>query len=66
MPSFCKKIAKNGGQVQVNTTLKTDYLILGDYPDKTTNQKKAEKYNLRDDVFIDILIEDELIETLRQ
>lgn len=66
LPRFCKKIAKNGGKIQVNTTLKTDYLILGEYPDKTTNHKKAEKNNLRDDVFIDILTEDELIEFLRK
>jgi DNA polymerase-3 subunit epsilon len=65
LPSLCKKIAKNGGKVQANTTLKTDYLIVGDYPDKTTNQKKAEKNNLRLDVFIDILTEDEFLDLIK-
>lgn len=59
-----KEILNCGGYLQERTTLKTDYLIIGEYKDTTQNQKKGIDYSNRENN-MKILTEDEFLDLIK-
>jgi DNA polymerase-3 subunit epsilon len=60
------KILDIGGHVQQNVTLKTDILVIGTYKQKTSKEKKADEYNLRTNIKIEKLHEDDFLQLLNE
>ena len=58
------KILDIGGHIQQNVTLKTDILVIGSYKQKTSKEKKADEYNLRPNIKIEKLHEDDFLQLL--
>lgn len=58
------KIIDLGGHIQKNVTLKTDILVIGSYKQKTSKEKKADEYNLRPNIKIEKLHEDDFLQLL--
>ena len=58
------KILNNGGILQKNVTLKTNYLIVGKSENETSNKNKALQYNEEKNTSIKILTENEFIQIL--
>lgn len=58
------KILDIGGHIQQNVTLKTDILVIGSYKQKTSKEKKADEYNLRPNIKIEKLHEDDFLQQL--
>lgn len=58
------KIIDLGGHIQKNVTLKTDILVIGSYKQKTAKEKKADEYNLRPNIKIEKLHEDDFLQLL--
>lgn len=60
------KILDIGGHIQQNVTLKTDILVIGSYKQKTSKEKKADEYNLRPNIKIEKLHEDDFLQLLNE
>lgn len=60
------KILDIGGHIQQNVTLKTDILVIGSYKQKTSKEKKADEYNLRPNIKIEKLHEDDFLQLLNK
>lgn len=58
------KILDIGGHIQQNVTLKTDILVIGSYKQKTSKEKKVDEYNLRPNIKIEKLHEDDFLQLL--
>lgn len=59
-----KEILNCGGCLQERTTLKTDYLIVGEYKDTTQNHKKGIDYSNKENN-MKILTEDEFLDLIK-
>lgn len=59
-----KKVKCVGGVIQERITLKTNFLIIGDYDHTTTKELKAIEYNKRDGIEISMLHESEFLKLL--